>query len=289
MSIDMMTVAPRSFADLQALIGARMSMLPRRLSQIASFALSFPDEMALGTAAGIAQKAGVQPSALVRFSQSLGYSGFTDMQGVFQSRLRERVPSYEERLAHLRERGLQLSDAALLLDGFADAAVRSLDALRTNIDHATIDAAVAALARAETIYLVGLRRSFPVVAYIAYAMGNLGIRNVLIDGVAGLGAEQLRFISARDALIAVSFQPYAPETATLAAEAKARGPHVVAITDSPLSPLVPHADTRIDIAEANFEGFRSIAATMALGISLAVATAAARRDPNAASLQAAVP
>lgn len=277
MSVEMMApVAPRSFAELKALIGARVHELPRRLSQIAEFALAYPDDVALGTAASIAEKAGVQPSALVRFSQSLGYSGFTDMQSVFQSRLRERVPSYEERLAHLRERGLEISNAALLLSGFSEAATRSLDDLRNSIDHAVIDAAVAALAKAETIYLVGLRRSFPVVAYIAYAMGNLGVRNVLIDGVAGLGAEQLRFITPRDALLAVSFQPYARETATLAESARALGPHIVAVTDSPLSPLAPHADTRIEIAEANFEGFRSIAATMALGITLAVAVASER-------------
>lgn len=275
-------VAPRSFGDLKALIGARLASFPRRLAQIAEYALAYPDDVALGTAAGIAEKCGVQPSALVRFSQSLGYSGFTDMQSVFQSRLRERVPSYEERLAHLRERGEEISNAALLLSGFSEAATRSLDDLRSSIDHAVIDAAVAALAKAETIYLVGLRRSFPVVAYIAYAMGNLGIRNVLIDGVAGLGAEQLRFITPRDALLAVSFTPYARETAVLAESARALGPHIVAITNSPLSPLAPYADTRIEISEANFEGFRSIAATMALGITLAVAVASERGGSPAA-------
>ena len=64
--------APREFAALRALIGERAATLPRRLTQVATYALQNPDEIAFGTAASIAAHAGVQPSTLVRFSQALG-------------------------------------------------------------------------------------------------------------------------------------------------------------------------------------------------------------------------
>ena len=44
---------------------------------------------------GIAEQAQVQPSTLVRFSQALGYQGFSDMQEIFRSRLRVPVDIYE--------------------------------------------------------------------------------------------------------------------------------------------------------------------------------------------------
>src|SRR6185312_16544490 len=97
--------APRDFAALKALILMRSQTLPRRLAQVASFALDNPDEIAFGTAASIALKAEVQPSTLVRLSQALGYQGFSDLQQVFRSRLRERVLNYDERLQQLREIG----------------------------------------------------------------------------------------------------------------------------------------------------------------------------------------
>jgi DNA-binding MurR/RpiR family transcriptional regulator len=272
--------APRDFAALRALIAARAPSLPRRLTQVASYALENPDEIAFGTAAGVAARAEVQPSTLVRFSQALGYQGFSDLQDVFRSRLRDRVPSYDERLAQLREHGLGASKAGLLLEGFAEAATRSLADCRAKADHTALEQAVEILAAAETIYLAGLRRSFPITAYMAYAMGKLGIRNILVDGIAGLGAEQTSFISARDALLAVSFTPYASETVTLTAAAKARGARIVSITDSVFSPIAPVADIWLEIAEANFEGFRSMAATMALAMTLTVAVAGRRGETD---------
>lgn len=270
--------APREFAALRALIVNRAQSLPRRLTQVASYALDNPDEIAFGTAAGVAQRAGVQPSTLVRFSQALGYQGFSDLQNVFRSRLRERVPSYDERLAQLREHGLNASKARALLDGFAEAALRSVADFQAKADPAAIERAVDILAGAQTIYLAGLRRSFPITSYMAYAMGKLGIRNILIDGIAGLGAEQTSFIAGADAMLSISFTPYASETVTLTTAAKARGAKIVSITDSVFSPIAPPADVWLEVVEANFEGFRSMAATLALAMTLTVAIAGRRAE-----------
>jgi len=269
---------PRDFAALRALIVNRAQSLPRRLTQVASYALDNPDEIAFGTAAGVAQRAGVQPSTLVRFSQALGYQGFSDLQDVFRSRLRERVPSYDERLAQLREHGLNASKARALLDGFAEAASRSVADFQAKADPAAIERAVDILSAAETIYLAGLRRSFPITSYMAYAMGKLGIRNILVDGIAGLGAEQTSFISGADAMLSISFTPYASETVALTNAAKARGARIVSITDSVFSPIAPPADVWLEVVEANFEGFRSMTATMALAMTLTVAIAGRRGE-----------
>ena len=275
--INVAEAAPRDFPALRALIAARAPSLPRRLTQVATYALNHPDEIAFGTAASVAQHSGVQPSTLVRFSQALGYQGFSDLQDVFRARLRDRVPSYEERLKQLREHG-GASKSGLLLQGFADAAERSVADLRLKLDPATLERAVDILAEAETIYLVGLRRSFPITSYMAYAMGKLGIRNLLVDGIAGLGAEQIGFISPRDAVLAISFTPYASETVNLAHAAKSRDARIVSITDSIFSPIAPIADAWLEIVEADFEGFRSMAATMALAMTLTVAVAGKRGE-----------
>jgi DNA-binding MurR/RpiR family transcriptional regulator len=268
--------APRDFGALRTLLVARGEALPRRLQQVASYALENPDDIAFGTAASIAGGAGVQPSTLVRFAQTLGYQGFSDLQEVFRSRLRERVPSYDERLQQLRQHGHAASEVGVLLDGFAAAAARSVEDFRTKADPVLVERAVAVLAAAETIYLVGLRRSFPITSYMAYAFGKLGIRSILVDGVAGLGSEQTSFIGPRDALLAISFTPYASETVSLATTARSKGAKIVSITDSVFSPIAPIADIWLEVVEANFEGFRPMAATLALAMTLSVAIAAKR-------------
>ena len=270
--------APKDYQALRALIAQRGESLPKRLTQVAAYALENPDEIAFGTVASIAGNAEVQPSALVRFSRALGYQGFSELQEVFRSRLRERVLNYDERLTQMREHGISTSKSALVLDGFLEAAERSVAQMRDKVDHEAIDRAVDILAEAETIYLIGLRRSFPITSYMSYAMGKLEIRNILVDALAGLGAEQASFITQRDVVLATSFTPYASETVTLTNAARARGAKIVSITDSVFSPIAPSADVLLEIVEANFEGFRSMAATLALAMTLTVAVAGRRGE-----------
>ena len=94
---------PRDFESLKAMLLGSHDRLPPRLIQLAAFALENPDEMALGTVASIAAQAAVQPSTLVRFAKRLGYSGFSDLQAVFQAEMRSKWPDYRERLARIQE------------------------------------------------------------------------------------------------------------------------------------------------------------------------------------------
>ena len=268
---------PRDFAGLKAKIAERAAALPKRLTQIAAFALEHPDEIAFGTVSSIAEQASVQPSTLVRFSQAMGYQGFSEMQEVFRSRLRDRILNYDERIAQLREHALSASKSNVVFHGFCDATEKSIAALREKLDPADLDKAVEMLARAETIFLIGLRRSFPISSYMAYAFGKLGVRSMLIDAVGGLAAEQLTFATPRDVVLAISFTPYASETVTLAQAAQARSVPIVSITDSPFSPLAQIAGLWIEVVEANFEGFRSMSATLALAMTLTVAVAEKRQ------------
>jgi DNA-binding MurR/RpiR family transcriptional regulator len=268
--------APKDFTTLKALIIERGKTLPKRLSQIAAFALDNPDDIAFGTVASIAEQAEVQPSSLIRFSQAMGYQGFSELQEIFRARLRDRVPNYEERIAQLREHARSASKARILFEGFSEAAQKSIADLGSKIDSKVLDKAVARLASAQTIYIIGLRRSFPVSSYVAYAFGKLGIRHVLVDALGGLASTDITFATPKDAVLAVSFTPYASETVTLVTQAaRARVP-VIAITDSAFSPLAREAEMWFEVAEANFEGFRSLAATLALAMTLTVAVAEKR-------------
>lgn len=250
--------------------------LPRRLRQTAAFALEHPDEMALGTAASVAERAGVQASTLVRFAQTLGFAGFSDLQSVFRTHLRNRWPNYSERLKTLHETALDKSDPMRLLNGFAESAAQSIARMRATVTREEFDRAVDILAPAETIYLAGQRRSFTVSYYLAYAFAQMGANARLIDNVGGLGPDQLASAGRRDALIAVSFAPYSPVTVALAEQAREAQTPVVLITDSALGPLAGLADARLEIVESDFGAFRSLAATFCLAMALAVGLAERR-------------
>lgn len=277
MNETMSEALPRDFEALRSLILDRRQSLPKRIAQVAAYALDNPDEIAFGTAASIATSAGVQPSTLIRFAQHLGYDGFTSLQQVFRERLRERTTSYEERLTVVRGDADEGTSNRRIVDGFLAAASKSLDVMSRNLDDETLDRAIDILNGAETIYILARRRSYPVASYIAYALGKLGVRSQLIESASGLSPEIISFASSRDAVIAISFSPYASATVEEARILSANNVPVIAITDSAFSPLAQFAKVWFEVAEADFGGFRSLAATMALAMGLTVGVAELRR------------
>ncbi len=232
--------APRSFGALRDRMIQRRERLPKRLTQIADFALAQPQEIAFRTVADIAGLAGVQPSALVRFAQTLGYHGFSDFQEVFRAHARNQWPDYGSRLEALRaaSAGGAISDPGDLFGGFVEASILSLQRAHQSVDTASLARAVEVLAGAEIIFLLATRRSFPVAAYLAYALRRLGIRCELAEQAVGLAPEQVELLRPTDAVLVVSFTPYAQTSVDITAAACRRGVPVVAITNSPFSPLV---------------------------------------------------
>lgn len=268
---------PTDFEGLRLLILEHKTALPKRLLQVAVYALDNPDEIAFGTAASIAASADVQPSTLVRFAQHFGFDGFSGLQQLFRARLRERNASYEDRLRALEEGGSALSGSASILSGFVTAGHQSLETLSASIEPGEFERAVSILAGADTIYLIAKRRSFPITTYMAYAFGKLKVRCQLVGTAAGIEDDMLAMATPRDAGFAVSFSPYASESAGQARTLADRGAPVVSLTDSALSPLVDCSQVWFELAEADHSGFRSLSASMAFAMALTVSVAERRR------------
>jgi len=269
---------PRDFESLRAAIVEMRATLPKRLMQVAGYALERPDDMAFGTTASIAQAAQVQPSTLVRFAQHFGFDGFSGLQQLFRERLRERNGSYEDRLRHLESGGMAETEGVAILNGFVAAGHDSLDALANTIDTAALERAITILAHAETIYLIARRRSFPIVTYMAYAFGKLKVPCRVVSTAIGNDDDLLAQASAADAAFAVSFSPYAAESAAQAQALSERGIAVVGLTDSALSPLAGSAAVWFELVEADHAGFRSLSASMAFAMALTVGVAERRRQ-----------
>ncbi|CAN7271468.1 MurR/RpiR family transcriptional regulator [Rhizobium leguminosarum] len=267
---------PRDFESLRSTIIERKANMPKRLAQVAAFALGNPDEIAFGTTASIAAASDVQPSTLVRLAHHLGYGGFSDLQSIFRERLRDRTLSYEERLVTLEQSSGDDEDANLL-SGFIAAANQSVNRLAATVQSDTFTKAVNILANAETIYLIAKRRSYPLTAHMTYAFSKLNIRHQIVASPNGVDPEMVQFATPKDAAIAASFSPYAADSLNQSQELADRGVPVIAITDSAFSPLAACATHWFEVAEADFAGFRSLSASMALTMALPVAIAERRR------------
>jgi DNA-binding MurR/RpiR family transcriptional regulator len=270
------------YDELQAEIGRRFAGLSRQLQRIARFALERPQDVALDTVAAAASKAEVQPSAMVRFAQALGYGGYTDMQRIFRDRLVQRSGSYRERIASLRRAAPALSRPKAVLHDFVADSITHLSHLEEHVSPERLEHAVALLAAAKRIHVLAQRRAFPVACYLAYALGQLELPVSLLDGVGGMVREQARGMRAGDVLLAVSFRNYSPDVLELAAEAYRRGVPVVVITDSAVSPLARSATVAFDLGDPSDRPFRSLVEPMCLAQALVVSVGHEVAEPVAA-------
>jgi DNA-binding MurR/RpiR family transcriptional regulator len=269
--------SPQSSEELRAAILDRYESLSKRLQQIARYVLDEPNAIALETLAVIGERAGVHASAIVRFAKAIGFESASQMQKVIRDDLvagsaslgyGERVRQFSEG-AHSRRAGRPSEVLAEFIEGN----VLALNNLREQIEGDKLSAAVKLIADADTVYVVGFRRSLPVSSYLAYSLLQLNKKTVFVDGVGGLSRQQMEAIGKSDLLIDVSFRPYADETIQAVQTAIAHQARVLSISDSLVSPTAKPATLALQVREAEIRKFRSLAATMCLAQALVISYA----------------
>ena len=267
-----MLTAPRTVEELTARIHAVGPGLSRRLQQCATYLAGHLDFIAVSTVADVARAAEVQPSTVMRLCQALGFRGYSQMQALLREAYLQRRPDYAIRLDNLRRHGRD--SAPSLLAEFVTAGRKSLSDLANTVDPNALDRSVDLLCAARTVHLAGLRRAYPVACLLAYALEKMDIPSVL-HGASG-ALIQHQALDSDDALFATTFSPFSPETLELGRSAVRRSVPLVCLSDTMQCPLAECADSMLIAKEVDVASFRSLSASMALTMSIAVAVGARR-------------
>lgn len=276
------TARPATLDELRAAIAAAGEQFTPRVRDAARYALDHPNDIALNPVAAVAKSSGIAASAYIRLAQALGCSGYGQLQKLFREPLqRSAKPSWKERIRHFGgEQPIEdASDPVDLLRAFSQANVVSLDHLRDEAAALPLAAAIRMLGSARMVYVLGLRRSYAVAAYLAYALPRVGRPAVQLTGLGGAIAEQARAVGKGDLLLAVSFPPYAADTLAVCEQVRAAGARRLALTDTVLSPVARDADLVLQVNDAELQGFRSLTSALCLaqGLAMGIAFAARRR------------
>ncbi|GLR09614.1 transcriptional regulator [Mixta theicola] len=258
-------------------ITKRYPQLSVRYQQAARYITQNPNTVALESINAVAAKCGMHPSVLVRFAQAFGYSGFKQMQSVFQTRLATVAPGYNERITALENdlRKNEQKGSHGFLQSLVIRDIATLQELLDSVTEADLDSTAALLKEAETIYIAGQLRSEPIALLLRYLLTMLNRRVILLDSAGGLAPQMANNMRKTDVLIAIAFRHYAKEVIAIADDANSSRVPVVAITDSPLSPLAKSARVLFTIPEEEYSFSRSLAAPVCLAQSIAMALASA--------------
>jgi DNA-binding MurR/RpiR family transcriptional regulator len=271
-----MSKTPKNYEGIVNLITREYSNLSAGFQQIARFFTQNPNIIALESINSIAAQCGTHPSSLVRFAQNFGYSGFKELQAVFQTRLATAAPGFRERLSAL-ESELSRNEEKGNLGYLRQLVVRDIAALQDLLEGVAEQDLVATarlLVEAETIYIAGQLRSEPIASFLRYVLTMLRRRVVLLDPAGGLAQEMATTMTDRDVVVTIAFRHYAKEVVAISEVAVGNSAPIVAITDSQLSPLAKDARVLFTVPEDEYTFSRSLAAPMCLVQCIAIATAA---------------
>jgi len=287
----MTTRKPATLDDLRTRVGSLSASLSPRVLDAARYALEHPNDIALNPVAAVAQTSGIAAAAFIRMAQAFGFKGYSELRRLcLEPMQRAAAPSYRERIRHYGgEQPIEdPADPAQVLRAFSQANRVSLEHLRDDAASLALPRAIRQIRDARLVYVLGLRRSYAVAAYLAYALNRVGRPTVQITGLGGAIAEQASAAGPRDLLIAVSFPPYAADTLAVCDQVHRAGARRLAITDTVLSPIARNADLVLQVNDAELLGFRSLTSAMCLAQTLAMGLAFAERRQHSGHAAAAL-
>lgn len=261
-------------ANILAEIQRKMPTFSKGQKNIAAFILSHYDKAAYMTASRLGNAAGVSESTVVRFAFELGFEGYPELQNELQEMIKNKLTAVQRiEVANDQIGGADVLDKVLDLD---------IDKIKKTMEETSREAfygAVDSILQAKSIYILGARSALILARFLSLYFTIIFDNVKLIDTTSSAEMfEQIMRIGEDDIIIGLSFPRYSKRSAKALAYASSRGAKVIAITDSPASPIAEHADYFLQARSDMASFVDSLVAPLSLIDALIVAVGLRRRD-----------
>jgi DNA-binding MurR/RpiR family transcriptional regulator len=251
------------FASLRTRLEADYAGLSPQLRGAARYALKEPGFIALYPLRRVAQRAGVSPATFVRLAKHLGFGSYNGLRDVFREGMHSGAARYatdaHQLLSYKGGRGFERAWNAA-----GQVQVRNITEMMASIPPAAVEAAGLCLAKARRIFILGLRSNYAPAFYFHYVLRTFLRNAILLEDRMGMLIDELGDIGPKDALVALSADPYAIEAVKAVEYAAAAGCPVISLTDHKLSPIAGPATHVFLVPNASASFYHSMVPKMVL-------------------------
>jgi len=257
------TSAPPQSKTLSSYIEDRLDEFSRSQKDVARYIVDHLDEAAFLTAEELARRAGTSSSTVVRFSQALGFDGYPELQASAIEEYRANVGGEGAAGRTLFSFDHSEFEASLGTDH------SNLEETARKLKQEQIEDAVAAIASASQVVIVGTDQMAFFASYLRHMLGLLDIRSEIVTSTAGTSLQRLGRIDGETLLVTLSAgraHPLVSRAMKLAGHREAR---TLAIADATLSDVVKQSDISLYFSSNSPSFFRSSTALMGLVHALA--------------------
>ncbi|MDN7142082.1 MurR/RpiR family transcriptional regulator [Pseudomonas sp. JQ170] len=220
-------------------LSENLAQLQPSLRKVADYILRHPLKAATLTIEEMAQATATSPAAVNRLAKALDLGGYSGMKAELVATLQQMVSPVDK----LRNELALRPDGDFGLHEQIQSATSNLATTSSNNQADTFEAFVSSLIAARKVYVLGFGNSVYLAGLAASTLVPFcaDACAISMEGGNENAAYRLAAITDQDVLLAISLPRYSQDTLQLSRFALERGATVLAITDSPASPLAPIA------------------------------------------------
>ena len=202
---------------------------------VADYVLQYPSEASGLSAAALAARVGVAPSAVIRFCRSAGFEGFSALKMQLAVELSRQSPASYMSCVEPTD------SAGTVLDKIFAANIKALRDTASRLDREAFAQAVSVLERAGSIHIYGVGTSAPQVAELEHRLMLLGFR---VRGFTDVVSARLSTMNLGkgDVALGISHSGRTAATVDALSLAKAAGATTLCLTSYAGSPVTRCSD-----------------------------------------------
>ncbi|WP_248920559.1 MurR/RpiR family transcriptional regulator [Pseudomonas entomophila] len=216
-----------------------LAELPPSLRKVADYILRHPLKAATLTIEEMAQATATSPAAVNRLAKALDLGGYSGMKTELVATLQQMVSPVDK----LRNELAQRPGGDFGLHEQIQSATSNLATTASNNQAEAFEAFISSLVGARKVYVLGFGNSVYLAGLAASTLVPFckDACAISMEGGNENAAYRLAAITEQDVLLAIALPRYSQDTLQLSRFAHERNATVLAITDSPASPLAPIA------------------------------------------------
>lgn len=245
--------------DLIEIIKEKYDSLSKGQRAIASFLIDHYDKAAFMTAADIGEEVGVSESTVVRFANTIGYSGYKELRSELHELVKTKLTTVQ-RLSMTD----QYSNKENALKRVMEKDIENIQKTISEIDYGEFEKAIELILGARNVYILGMRSSSFLAGYIGFYLKFLVENSKVIVAGPNDVFEQLLKVDSSDVLLGISYPRYSRRTLEAIDFSKEKGCKIISITDSMDSPAAQEADITLIASNDMLSFVDSLVAPMSL-------------------------
>lgn len=247
---------------LERLAGELPELTPEA-RKAATYVLENPRDVGVSTVREIAEAAKVKPNTVVRMARQVGFDGYEDFRAPFREAIRRGAADFPDRARWLQDIRKSGDLGGLYADMVRDVLANVEDTF-AGISTEALKNAAEAIWGARRVFTLGVGVNNSVARNFTYLASTGMTEFHAIPRPGSTPVDDLAWADSRDVLIAVTCKPYRTEVVEAVAIAREQGMTIVALSDSPASPILRGADHSFVVSVDTPQFFPSSVSIIAL-------------------------